>query len=625
MVGFQSVPKMDEFIAAYNDLDDCPTIAHVAAALGLSRKSVINRAATHRQLLEAGMSLPLIVTRSREKDVEVKTEEAPELTAQDHAKARATRLNAEITTLLQRSDYPVINPEAIIVDSYLSERYDRDTGVYEMIEGTPRTWISDTLRVAPIADCRDRKFIFAGAQNDAPLHAEFWINLQAYATAIGAEIIVGPWTYETQWWSENNPISRSYANELTPHLCFGQLAIGDNFVFCGEMNTLPTADRPLSGLATYSRSRWAVFPHSKLALESIPSTDPGVQAYQIMTSGAVTRPKVIARKAGSKSIFHHVIGATLVEFDEDGDVFCRQLNASEDGSFYDLNIFVHDGLVETGHTVKAIVFGDLHHAKLDPANARGNFGLDVRTNKHIWNQSILDVLKPETIFIHDGHDQEIGNHHRADDGHAAYELAVRGRSSVQTEVENLGAFYAALKRPGLKIVNVESNHDLALNRYIKEGRYRNDGINLSFGLKLEAAMANNRYRVAKALDAYKEPERFALLEYALRDLMGKSVDHVEWAYDGYSYLIGGIECGHHGFRGSNGTRATMMGYAKMGRKMSVGDKHSPSINDGVYGAGGMNLHHGYNLGPSSWATADIIHYPNDKRSLVTFQKGKWRA
>jgi hypothetical protein len=69
----------------------------------------------------------------------------------------------------------------------------------------------------------------------------------------------------------------------------------------------------------------------------------------------------------------------------------------------------------------------------------------------------------------------------------------------------------------------------------------------------------------------------------------------------------------------------MMGYAKMGRKMSVGDKHSPSINDGVYGAGGMNLHHGYNLGPSSWATADIIHYPNDKRSLVTFQKGKWRA
>src|SRR5690606_3123830 len=156
------------------------------------------------------------------------------------------------------------------------------------------------------------------------------------------DIVVGPWTYETQWWSENNTTARSYADEIADYLCFGQMTIGDKFVFCGEMNTLPTASRPISDLLTYSRGRWAGLPHAKVQLKSVPSTDPSRQAHQVMTSGAVTRPKIIGRKAGVKSIFHHVIGATLVEFDQDGDLFCRQLIADEnDGSFYDLDRYVH--------------------------------------------------------------------------------------------------------------------------------------------------------------------------------------------------------------------------------------------------------------------------------------------
>ena len=54
-----------------------------------------------------------------------------------------------------------------------------------------------------------KNFIFTGAQNDAPIHEEFWVNLKAYAAYINAEIVVGPWTYETQWWAENNPTARA--------------------------------------------------------------------------------------------------------------------------------------------------------------------------------------------------------------------------------------------------------------------------------------------------------------------------------------------------------------------------------------------------------------------------------
>ena len=250
-----------------------------------------------------------------------------ELSAEDHSRKRAETLSAEVTQLITQSKYPVINPEAVIIDSPMMRVWSRKYGRYEEKEGKPRTWMVDTLRVAPFRDSRNRNFIFTGAQNDALLHEEFWANLLAYADYLNAEIVVGPWTYETQWWAENDPQSRTYAPELTPYLCFGQMKIGDNFVFCGEMNTLPTASKPISDLVTYSRGRWAVFPHAKRQLKSVPSDDSNVQAHQVMTSGACTRPKIIPRKAGVKSIFHQICGAIVVQFDDEGTCLWRSTAA----------------------------------------------------------------------------------------------------------------------------------------------------------------------------------------------------------------------------------------------------------------------------------------------------------
>src|SRR5690606_3246357 len=98
---------------------------------------------------------------------------------------------------------------------------------------------------------------------------------------------------------------------------------------------------------------------------------------------------------------------------------------------------------------------------------------------------------------------------------------------------------------------------------------------------------------------------------------GAAVDEVDWVHDGYSHVIDGIECGNHGFRGANGARGTVAGFAALGLKMSIADKHSPEICDGVYVAGCMNLRQGYNKGPSGWAIAHVVQYPNGKRALIT--------
>jgi len=540
---------------------------------------------------------------------------------EDHARVRANLLAEEVTRMVLSSKYPLINPDAIVVDSHMVRKYNRKTGAYELVEGTPRTWFTDTLKVAPIKDPRNRKFIFTSAQNDADLHPVWW-NLKAYAEWLGAEIVVGPLTYETQWWSDNDPTARAYAPELTDHLCFGQMAIGDNFIFAGEMNTLPTASAPISDLTTYSRSRWAVFPHQKRQLKSVPSTDPNIQAHQVMTTGSVTRPKVIPRKAGIKSIFHAVAGAVIVEFDADGDVFCRQISATEDGSFYDLDRHVSDGVVTTGHRVDALVVGDLHLRKLDQANALATFGFDMEGRT--YRNSVIDTLKPKNVLLHDIFDNEARNHHHQNDNAYSYEMAYRGRDNVLDEIDGVSRFLAKLKRDGFKIVVVESNHDIGLDRYVKEGRYRNDGINIRLGLKLEDRYLQYVEDRSNALDSGQPLPRFSLLEYAVKKFQ-PSLESVEWAYDGYSFLINGIEVGHHGFRGVNGAKGTIQGFARVGRKMTIADKHSPEINEGVYVAGAMNLRHGYNKGPSSWAVSHVVHYPDGHRAIITLQSGKWRA
>jgi hypothetical protein len=243
-----------------------------------------------------------------------------------------------------------------------------------------------------------------------------------------------------------------------------------------------------------------------------------------MTTGAVTRPKVIPRKAGVKSIFHQVIGAVIVEFDKDGDIFCRRLPAA---------------------------------AKTDPST---------------------------TLFL------------------------------------------ASVQRPETKTIVVESNHDLALERYVREGRYRMDGINVLTGLQLETRYLQYRELVGQKLDAHEPVPSFSLLEYAVRLVAGETVNGVEWVHDGKSRVINGVECGHHGFRGANGAKGTVSGFARLGRKMSIGDKHTPEIDDGVYVAGVAELQHGYNKGPSGWCRSLIVQYRDGKRTLVTLQNGeKWRA
>ena len=624
-----------QFADVYNNIQKYPTLGDVAAALGIAYQTVKNKSTKLRKRRNAGKNVPALIWRGTQIETKVAPETAPaakpqKLTPGQSADLRADRIRGAMQGLFTSTRYPVLNPHALVTQRRTSRRWDAMLGDHVDVATTPRTWLTETLRVEGRADVRNRKYLFTGAQNDSEIHEGFWQNLIAFADQIGAEIVIGPTTYETNWWDENSPTARDYDPAIADYLCFGQMELGDSFVFCGEMNTLATAPRPIADLTNYGRGRWAVYPHARLQLLSVPSTNPGEQAHHVMSTGFVTRPKVIPRKAGIKTLFHHVYGATLVEFDVDGDLFCRQIIADEDtGSFYDLDVFVSGGVVTTGHRVRAITFADLHLAKLGSRNAKASFGTDLFGNQQ--TNSLLAELDPEHILLEDIFDNEKSSHHREDDVAFHFEMAQRGRDSVRDEVRQAMTFLQLINRgPRCQIHVVESNHDVALERYVREKRYNFDGgHNVEFGLELDLAYTRYRKEVARCLDAEITPPKFSLLEHAIHNeaiASGDTIGDVHWIYDGSdSFILDGIEVGHHGHRGINGSHGTAAGFAKLGRQISIGDKHSPQILDGVYVAGAMELHHGYNKGPSGWSVTHIIQYPNGKRTLVTMQNGKWRA
>ena len=82
----------------------------------------------------------------------------------------------------------------------------------------------------------------------------------------------------------------------------------------------------MSGLYNYTGDQSAIIPHAKLELESVP-THKEDETKLMYTTGAVTMRNYIQQKAGQKAEWHHAYSALVVEVDDDGDWFVRQINA----------------------------------------------------------------------------------------------------------------------------------------------------------------------------------------------------------------------------------------------------------------------------------------------------------
>lgn len=463
-----------------------------------------------------------------------------------------------------------------------------------------------------IARLSVRRWLLTAAQDDTDVHRGFLANLQAYAAEMRAEFIVAGFTYQKALYEDHQTQTALYRPEVARFLRFEPVELGPAVFFAG-INILPTAERPLQGLQTHSRGRPAVFPHAKLQLETVPAM-PGQRPPMVMTTGAVTLPNYIQKKAGQKAELHHIYGATMVEVTSAGDWFIRPISATADGAFQDLDAVVRDGRVTRGARVRAVTWGDVHLPYLPDHIRRWCWGREA--------DSMLSALRPQTQFYHDLMDFRMTSRHVDGDPHHRARLAAKGEHSVEGQVHVAARFLRETHRDFCQSVVIESNHDVRLVRWAGLPDARQDVTNARFWHACNLAL----HDAAQAQDG-----AFNLVRWALRQADAHRLEGIEFVPMGDSMVIcqetGGIECGLHGHQGPNGSKGTAQGLSRTATRITIGDKHCPQILDGVYVAGvSGDLDQGYNTGPSGWWHAHVLTYPNGKRTIVAQDaEGRWRA
>ena len=457
------------------------------------------------------------------------------------------------------------------------------------------------------------RFILTSAQNNTFVHEGFLKSLETASEYLGADIYIGTFSYNKSGYQNLEKGDGEWFDpKIQKYIYDDPAELADGLLWCGELNILPTAVNPLSGFHSYTKSSSGIIPHAKIQLESLP-THKSDEARMLYTTGSVTRRNYIQKKAGQKASFHHIFGALLVEVDNDGDWFVRQLVAdSDDGSFYDLDVLYTPEGVVLDNAVEAINWGDIHVEKISEEAMSACF-----TNKN----SMLDTLKPKYQLIHDVVDFESRNHHNIKDPYFRFKTHVNGNDSVKSNIGKVALFLKNIERTYSTPVVVESNHDLAFQRWLKEADYKTDPANAIYFLE-------NQLEQYRALE--NNNDKFSIFEHAVRKIdptIGAIFLRLDESFricdeDGH-----GIECGQHGHLGANGGRPSIATYQKLGERYNLGHSHTAAIKDGVYYAGLIADQEKmkYAKGPSSWSISNIVTYKNSKRAIVTIKNGKWRA
>lgn len=462
-------------------------------------------------------------------------------------------------------------------------------------------------------------YILTSAQNNTGLHEAAWRNLLALAKHDRAELMCSLYTYnipaaaggekKTSRERGGAETVEVWDKRLTPYVSDERVELAPGLVWCGELQILPTAQNPLNGFEAYTGAASAIIPHSTFAVEAV-AVPKGAAPKFLFSTGTVTLRNYIHKKAGLKADFHHGYGALIVEVLPSGQWFARQLNADSEGTIYDLDRRIQRGRVTVGHRPEAIVWGDIHARQLDASMARVAWG----------KGGILDELRPKRQVMHDVLDFRSQNHHDRGNPWRTFGKHCAGGLDVAAEVDEVGRFLAHAARPWCETVVVPSNHDEALDRWLREADFRADPLNAEFHLTANLAA----YRALRA------GKSFQPLRWGVESRVG-AARGVRWLERDERYIVcpdagGGIQLDMHGDVGPNGTRGSLPAYARTGLKTITGHSHRAGLRHGAMSVGVMGaLDQGYNVGLSSWSHTNAVVFENGKRQLFTISGGRFRA
>ena len=444
-------------------------------------------------------------------------------------------------------------------------------------------------------DKEKKTFIITWAQNNTPIHKNFFKNIIAYKDSLdaGLHIIAGRYNNPTSIWGQKSKEGEFWNPQVVPFLDAARHNIHKNLRVLSDVKIPPTGSTPLSGLNSVTGLESCIVGHPRQQVKSLPILV-GYPHKLLLSTGSCTVANYTDSKSGKKGEFHHSIGFIIVELD--GKHFhIRQVSADSKGNFYDLHKRVLDGKVlDNVEGAEAAVLGDIHVAHNDKKATAVSF-------------KMLDAMKPKHTMIHDIADCESISHHEENDPFRLMQKEENGTGDLRKELDIMLEW--CRERLKYNLVIVRSNHDDFLDRWLKSvdwRRARNKRMFL-FGAEI---LANEPVAQKKGVISYMIENEFG--------------DKVKTLGLDDSYRVLGWELGVHGHVGANGSRGGHNQYKNMNTKMITGHTHSPNRGDGHMTVGtNSGLRVGYNSGASSWMHANALIYPDGKAQLIYIVNGKY--
>lgn len=442
-----------------------------------------------------------------------------------------------------------------------------------------------------------KKFIITTAVSGKEIEENCFKSLQTFEEVEDAMIIIQPCEDVA---SRNSIFDYELDRRLRDcGFAFKDLYLNNKF-FLSSIKVSAKQTNPLTGLERLAQAKGSMALASpKQYLQFIANSNIKMPRA-LMTTGAITIADYSSELSMSKRTsylaeFDHVMGALVVEIEDDRIFHFRQIQFDNDGSFYDLGWkYNPDGTVEEVEETTC-VFGDTHV---------GSHCIEVDE----CLQEITEYVNCKEAIIHDIFDNRFNNHHDIHKPVLRGMLARAGKTKLMHEGEITAQWLDDWSERVDKLTIVKSNHDEALERYIDEGRWKDDAENLYDALDLVKARMDG-----------KDP-----LKFLIKEKIGlANPERINWLDRDQDYMIYGIENGAHGDKGGNGSKGSLRSIERAYYKATVGHSHTAGIYREVYQVGTSTLMKlGYNSGPSSWTNTMCIQYPNGQRQLINIIKTK---
>jgi hypothetical protein len=438
-----------------------------------------------------------------------------------------------------------------------------------------------------------KRFVVTTAVTGCPVDKNFMGAIQTYCKEMNAELLV---------LIASDPAARASKDFIDSAIPSSAIVVDD--VSINEnihLNTIKLSAKHIDPITSLTRighrQGGFIYASPKQRLKFMPTAR--VQyTHAIMTTGAITAPNYGTDKYMSDRTAHiaehdHVMGAVIVEIKDKKKYFFRQIQADTDGSFVDLGV-KYDKLGSEEYLPEAFVLGDWHSGETDPVARR------------CWEE-VCKLLKPKYLVLHDAFNGLSINHHEEYNTILLAQRAMEGKLDLQREMKDLAKDITDLSKLVDEIIMVKSNHDEFLTRYLQDGKYVKDPINHRYALDLAKAMLDG-----------EDPLKFALSNAC-------NVSKVKFLIRDENFMVGGVQLGAHGDKGSNGARGGIKSLESAYGNSVTGHSHSPEILRGAWVVGTSSLLRlSYNVGPSSWMHTSCLVYPNGARQLISVIDGKWR-